>query len=121
MMQKSYRELEVWKAARKIVKTIYLLTSDFPEYEKYCLTQQIRRSAISVPSNIAEGVGRNKNADIIQFLYISRGSLYEVETQSFLAFDLNYFSEDTLNHILNETEQTGKLFSGFIKYYEQKQ
>lgn len=79
-MGKSYRELDAWKEARKMTKEIYIITKKFPDDEKFCLTQQMRRAAVSVPANIAEGVGRNHTKDTIQFLYISRGSLYELET-----------------------------------------
>ena len=78
---KSYVELDVWIESRKLTNEIYSLSKSFPKEEVYGLTSQIRRSAVSVPSNIAEGIGRNHTKDSLQFFYISRGSLYEMETQ----------------------------------------
>jgi len=117
---KSYRELEVWKEAKKLVTEIYQITKTFPDDEKWCLTQQIRRAAISIPSNIAEGIGRNHAKDTIQFLYTSRGSLYELETQLFISFDLKYFNDVNLENVLINCNQVGKLLAGFINYYESK-
>jgi four helix bundle protein len=116
MMGKSYRELDAWKEARKMVKEIYIITKKFPDDEKFCLTQQIRRAAVSVPANIAEGVGRNHTKDTIQFLYISRGSLYELETYGFIALDLNYISQNELDKLNDITATVGKILSGFINY-----
>ena len=78
---KVYTELEVWKESRILVKDIYSITKSFPKEEIYGLSNQLRRCAVSIPSNIAEGCGRRTSADTIQFLHISRGSLYELETQ----------------------------------------
>jgi len=78
---KSYTDLEVWKYSRGLVKLVYMLTKSFPKEETYGLTNQIRRCAVSVPSNIAEGIGRQSNKETIHFLYIAKGSLQEVETQ----------------------------------------
>ncbi len=114
-------ELDLWKEAKALVKAIYLLTRKFPDEEKWGLTQQMRRAAISIPSNIAEGIGRNHNKDVIQFLYISRGSLYELQTQLHLALDLEYITQDMLNEIILSCDHTGKLLAGFINYYETKQ
>ena len=88
-----YTDLEVWKESRKLVKEIYTATKKFSNDELYGLSSQIKRSAVSVPSNIAEGCGRRTSKDTIQFLYISRGSLYELETQVYLALDLNYLNQ----------------------------
>lgn len=76
-----YTELDVWKYSREMVKLVYKITKSFPNEELYGLTNQIRRSAVSVPSNIAEGVGRQSNKETIHFIYIAKGSLQEVETQ----------------------------------------
>ncbi len=88
-----YTELEAWKESRKLVQEIYKITKNYPKEEVYALTSQIRRSAVSVPSNIAEGCGRRTSADTIQFLHIARGSLYELETQSYLSLDQKYVSK----------------------------
>ena len=119
-MGKSYRELDAWKEALRMVKEIYIITKKFPDDEKFCLTQQMRRAAVSVPANIAEGVGRNHTKDTIQFLYISRGSLYELETYGFIALDLNYISQNELDKLMDITTTAGKILSGFINYNESK-
>ncbi|MBB4806450.1 four helix bundle protein [Chryseobacterium defluvii] len=80
-MSRDYTELEVWIEGRKLVDVIYTLTTSFPKEELFALTSQIRRAAISIPSNIAEGCGRRTSKDTLQFLRIARGSFYELETQ----------------------------------------
>ena len=75
-----YFELEVWKRCRRLVKDVYTLTQVFPREESFGLTAQLRRCAVSVPSNVAEGCGQNSAKDTLQFLYVARGSLYELET-----------------------------------------
>ena len=117
---KSYTELEAWKKARGLVKQIYLNTQLFPKEELYALTSQIRRAAISVPSNIAEGIGRNFDKETLQFLHFAKGSLYEVETQMYLAFDLRYVSLEVLNDSLAKIEETRRLLIGLINYYKRK-
>jgi four helix bundle protein len=114
----NYTELEVWKYARELVKLVYLLTKSFPKEEIYGLTNQIRRSVVSVPSNIAEGIGRQSNKEIIHFLYIAKGSLQEVETQLYLSFDLEYISNDELKNILEKVISCKKLLNGFMNYYK---
>ena len=116
--EKRYKDLNVWQEARKLSKDIYSLTSEFPKEEQFGLINQMRRCAISVPSNIAEGCGRNYPKDSIQFFHISRGSLYELETQLYFSFDLNYIDQTKLNEVLLSTETTRKLLSGFIRYYQ---
>jgi len=86
----SYRDLKVWQKGIELVKLIYLLTRDFPKHETYGLTSQIQRSAVSVPSNIAEGQTRNSTADFQRFLFIAQGSLSEVDTQIVIAQELGY-------------------------------
>jgi len=116
----NYKELEVWKESRKLVKEIYTITDTFPKSELYGLTSQIRRCSISIPSNIAEGLGRRTSKDTLQFLFISRGSLYELETQLFLALDLNYINKDEFEKIFDNIVQCRKLLNGFINYYKTK-
>ena len=113
-----YKELDVWKHSRNLVKLVYLLTQTFPKEEMYGLTNQIRRSSVSVPSNIAEGIGRNSNKETIQFLFIAKGSLNEVETQLYLAFDVEYIKEEELKEILEKLISCRKLLNGFINYYK---
>lgn len=110
-----YKELDVWVQARSLVKNVYVLTKDFPREEQYGLTSQIRRCVVSVSSSIAEGCGRRTSKETIHFLHISRGSLYELETQLFLANNLEYIIPD-ISVILNELERVKKLINGFINY-----
>ncbi len=115
-----YTELEVWKESRKLVQEIYKITKNYPKEEVYALTSQIRRSAVSVPSNIAEGCGRRTSADTIQFLHIARGSLYELETQSYLSLDQKYVSKLDFDLLLEQIKHCKKLLNGFINYYSSK-
>ena len=116
--KKNYIDLEVWKQARILSKEIYLASSQFPNDERFGLTSQIRRAVVSIPSNIAEGCGRNYPKDSIQFFYIARGSIYEVETQLYLSYDLDFITELDLKAILMKLETTRKLLNGFINYYQ---
>lgn len=116
----NYTELDVWKSSRELVKTVYLLSDLFPKEELYALTNQVRRCSISIPSNIAEGLGRQSDKETIHFLYISKGSLYELETQLFLAFDLEYIAEEQLESILEKVTTCKKLLNGFINYFKSK-
>ena len=115
-----YSELKVWKEARKLGSDVYSVTKGFPKEGIYGLTSQIRRCAISIPSNIAEGCGRRTSADTIQFLHISRGSLYELETQLYLASDQKYVTEEEFNLLLKHAVSCKKLLNGFINYYKSK-
>ncbi|WP_350292874.1 four helix bundle protein [uncultured Croceitalea sp.] len=112
-----YKELDIWVQVRKLVKTVYVLSKSFPRDEQFSLNSQIKRSVVSIPSNIAEGCGRQSNKETIHFLHIARGSLFELETQLILASDLNFISSD-LNTILEEIERVKKLLNGFINYYK---
>lgn len=89
----NYRDLKVWQKGIELVKTIYVLTRDFPKYETYGLTSQIQRSAVSVPSNIAEGQTRNSTAEFQRFLFIAQASLSEVDTQIVIAQELGYLEK----------------------------
>ncbi|MES2874814.1 MAG: four helix bundle protein [Bacteroidota bacterium] len=115
-----YTALEVWKQARELASNIYELTSSFPKNEQFGLTSQMRRCVISIPSNIAEGCGRQHQKETVHILSISRGSLYELETQLFISKDLNFITQDQLTHFLKKVENLGKLINGFIRYYHQK-
>ena len=88
----NFKELIVWQKSRSLVKDVYKLTQTFPSDEKFGLTQQIRRATVSIPSNIAEGSGRGTNNDFLHFIDIANGSAFEVETQLYLALDLEYIS-----------------------------
>ncbi|MFD0862774.1 four helix bundle protein [Sungkyunkwania multivorans] len=113
-----YKDLDVWKNARILVKEIYGLTRQFPRDELYGLVAQMRRSFISIPSNIAEGCGRRTAADTTQYLHVARGSLYELETQLYLAMDLGFAGEDQTKRISEQIIACKKLLNGFINYYK---
>ncbi len=113
-----YTALEVWREARVLVNSIYQISKAFPKEEIYGLTSQIRRCAISIPSNIAEGCGRRTSADTIQFLHISRGSLYELETQLYIALDQGYLNKEDFDKLFIQILKCKKLINGFIKYYK---
>ncbi|SDL88855.1 four helix bundle protein [Daejeonella rubra] len=115
-----YTELDVWKHARALASYTYELTSTYPKSEQFGIVSQIRRCVVSVPSNIAEGCGRQHKKETIQFLTIARGSLYELETQLYISKDLSYITEDQLSICLNKIENLGKLLNGFIRYNTEK-
>ena len=110
---KTHKDLDVWKLSRVFVSDVYKITEDFPKSENYGLTSQIRRSVISIPSNIAEGSARQGNKEFIQFLYISLGSLAELETQLLLAIDLNYLKED--ENLFKKLERIRMMLLGLIR------
>lgn len=85
-----YQKLEIWQLGVELVKHVYVITNSLPDEEKFGLTSQLRRSAVSIPSNIAEGYGRGSDKDFRRFLLIARGSLYELETQLIIASELNF-------------------------------
>jgi four helix bundle protein len=101
---RSYRDLEVWKLAISFVKDIYQATERFPANENYGLTQQIRRAAVSIPSNIAEGQVRNSSREFNHFLAIALGSAAELETQLIIAKEINYLTIEGLKVLLNNLE-----------------
>lgn len=115
---KTYKELDVWIKTRAFVKEIYIVTKDFPRDELFGLTSQMRRCAISIPSNIAEGYGRQYKKETIQFFHIARGSLYELETQLYISADLAYLPASKLTLMILQLEECRKLLSGLIKYFE---
>ena len=115
-----YIDLNVWTKSRELVKLVYELTTSFPKEEIYGLTSQIRRSAVSVPSNIAEDCGRRTSKDTIRFLYISRGSLFELETQVYISIDMDYVSKNRSEIMLEKITVCKKLLNGFINYYKTK-
>jgi four helix bundle protein len=119
-MLKNYKELKVWQKSYRLCMEIYKVTGKFPNEEKYGLTSQIRRSAVSIPSNIAEGYGRKTTADYIRMLYIAYGSLCELETQIMIADDLNYAmhaDKEQLRKLISEVE---RMLKALIRSLEEK-
>ena len=112
-MKRSHHRLEAWKRALELVKTVYTTTSSFPKTELYGLTSQMRRAAVSIPSNIAEGAARETTPEFLRFLYIARGSLAELETQILIAHDLGYI--DNVESLKAEIYQVSALLDGLIR------
>jgi len=112
----NYKTLDVWKVAMQLVKEVYVLTKKFPKEELYGLTSQINRAAVSIPANIAEGLGRQYKKDTIQFLHISRGSIYELETLLNISVMVQIISEEDFNLIAVSVEKSLKVLNGFINY-----
>ena len=113
----THKDLDIWKNGMALVELIYILTKNFPQGEKFGLTSQLRRAAVSIPSNIAEGAARQSTKEYIHFLYISLGSLSELETQLLIAQRLGYIQGlSILERIVTERKQV----LNFIKYLKQE-
>ena len=113
---KTFKELNAWKKAVELTKTIYFLSSKVSFNRDFPLRDQIRRAAISVPSNIAEGFEREGNKEFIQFLTIAKGSTAEVQTQLHIAFEVGYISGDEFDEADNLCTDVLQLISGFMRY-----
>lgn len=111
----NHKNLKIWQRSMDLVEMIYKETVDFPLEEKYGLTSQIRRASSSIPSNIAEGSGRNSNKEFKHFLSIALGSCYEVNTQLELAKRLSMLNHETAHNILRELDEVEKMIIGFSK------
>jgi four helix bundle protein len=114
-MSASYRELQVWQKSMQLAKFIYETTREFPKEEIYCLTNQLRRSAISIPSNIAEGNGRNSDNEFKRFLLIALGSTYELQTQLDIASSLGYFTQSRNKELSTLADEIGKMLFALHK------
>jgi len=119
-MLKNYKELNVWQKSYELCLKIYRITTKFPNEEKYGLTSPIRRSAVSIPSNIAEGYGRKTTADYIRMLYISYGSVCELETQVLLAGDLDFIENGELDTGKKDIAEIERMLKALIKSLENK-
>jgi len=108
-------KLIVWQKAHQLVLKIYQITKDFPKDEQFSLTSQIRRAAVSIPSNIVEGKARGSNKEYKRFLLMARGSLEETKYQLLLAKDLKYIDEKSYQEIYNSMDEVGRLLGGLIK------
>jgi len=111
----NFKELKVWQNARVFVKEVYVVTKDFPAEEKFGLISQMRRSAVSIPSNIAEGSGRGTDKDFGYFLNVSLGSAYELQTLLFLSLDLELVHEEKVSQLNVSLEEIQKMIYGLIK------
>ncbi len=115
MAVRMYQDLLAWQKAMDLAEAVYRATQAFPKDELYGLTSQLRRAAVSVPSNIAEGQGRGTPSELIHHLRIAQGSLQELETQLLLAERLSYLPKETAEKFVNLTGEVGRLIRGFIK------
>lgn len=114
----NYKNLLVWQKAMLLLKEVYAITKLYPKEELFALTAQTKRSAISVPSNIAEGCGRKTKKDTSHFLHIARGSLYELETQLNIALMVEYISEKKFNQLSILLDECLRILNGLITRYE---
>ena len=110
-MNRTYRDLVVWQKSMELVSEIYRITTDFPKTEIYGITSQMRRAAISIPSNLAEGQARYHPRDFLRFIGHARGSLVELETQIMISNDLGYCSAETRDNLLSRTAHIGALMN----------
>lgn len=113
-MIRKYQNLKVWEKATQLVLEIYALANAFPKDELYGLTSQLRRAAVSIPSNIAEGSERKSDKDFIRFLRMASASLAEIETQLYIALKLNYLDDSAYNELLKASAEIGKMIHGLM-------
>ena len=111
----THKDLIVWKKGIELVKTIYLITDSFPKSEQFGLVSQMRRCAISIPSNIAEGCGRNSDKELIHFLFIALGSSSELETQMIISVELNFLENEKATECLNLLNEIIRMITSLIK------
>jgi four helix bundle protein len=116
----SYRDLVVWQKAMALVSAVYRLTSAFPDAERFGLTSQIQRSAVSIPSNIAEGQGRLATKEFRQFLGVARGSLKELETQLLISLDLAYAPAENVQNCLDLADEVSRMINALIKALDRR-
>jgi four helix bundle protein len=116
----THKNLKVWQRSISLVTEIYRITRDFPKEEIYCMVSQLRRAAISIPSNIAEGSARKHTREYIQFLYVSLGSAAEIETQIIISINLGFIMPDKAGSIQAELEEIIRMLIGLIKSLSEK-
>ena len=119
-MLKNYKELKVWQKSYQLCLTIYKATKTFPPNEGFGLTSQMRRAALSIPSNIAEGYGRKTTPDYLRSLYIAYGSTCELETQILLSGDLGYLNKESLSELQRDIGEVERMLKALIKSLETK-
>ena len=112
---KNFQDLRIWQKGIEVVKNIYIMTKKFPKEELYGLTSQMRRSAVSIPSNIAEGFRRYHNKEYRQFLYITMGSCAELETQIIIANELNYINNNNKIELIEKIKYICRMINQLIK------
>ena len=117
-MAGTYQDLKVWQLAMDMVAQVYRCTATFPKQEMYGLTSQMRRSAVSVPSNIAEGKGRFSRKELVQYLFRARGSLLELETQILIGRRLGYLDDTEGKRLTTFTSEVGRLLNGLVNAFQ---
>jgi four helix bundle protein len=120
MPVQNYRDLIVWQKSMDLVKLVYELTKKFPKEELFALTLQVRKAVVSVPSNIAEGQGRNSTKEFLRHLFIGYGSLMETETQILIAEMQSYITLDERNEVMLKSAEVGRLVNGLVNSLEKK-
>ena len=114
-MEKPHKNLDAWKLGVEVVRRVYELTAGFPKKEDFVLTAQLRRSAVSIPSNVAEGAGRRTNKEFINFLHIAQGSLSELDTQLDIALGLGYLSREDRVAVDDLLTRLDQVITGLIR------
>lgn len=117
----NYKMLDVWKLSMDLVKEVYMLVKKYPKEEIYALSSQTKRCAVSIPSNIAEGLGRQYKKDTIQFLHIARGSLYELDTQVLIALQIDLIDNNECSNITGLITRVMMLLNGLIRSIENRE
>jgi len=117
---RSHRELKVWQISLDVTETLYRITSSWPKHEQYGLVSQVRRAAVSVPANIAEGAGRRTPGEFMHFVGIARGSLAELETLLIVARRLDYLDEPAYRAILDDLLELGRMATGLLRSLEDR-
>ncbi|PXF55073.1 MAG: diversity-generating retroelement protein bAvd family protein [Deltaproteobacteria bacterium] len=112
---RDFRELKVWEKAHRLTLQVYRITKDFPSDEQFGLTVQLRRAAASVPTNIAEGCGRDSERELARFMSIAAGSVSEVEYQLLLACDLDYMQDETYRELNQQVNEVKRMLNSFIQ------
>ena len=120
MQSSDFKELHVWQKSILLAKEVYQLVKLLPKDETFALSDQMRRSAISISSNIAEGNGRNSEKDFIRFLLIARGSLCELESQLYVGKEIGYFGDDAIASLLSLCAEINRMIRSLINYQERK-
>lgn len=113
---KNYKDLKVWNKSMAMVKMLYLLVRKLPKEESYALSDQMRRAAVSIPSNIAEGQGRHTQKEFNQFLSMAKGSVFELETQLIICVQINYLTEEDIQPILSLLSEIGKMLNALQRH-----
>jgi four helix bundle protein len=119
MLLAGYQDLKVWQVGIQITRSVYLITADFPDEEKYGLTSQLRRCAVLIPSNIAEGHSRESKRELARFVSIAKGSLAELETQLIIAKELGFGDQTQIDQLLDTLQEEGRMLTGLRRSLNQ--